>query len=1436
MRQTPLPGQHLLRFCGDALTVDLRLETECEGRAFLRTNIGHAKTERAETIAEVQQRRSRLGWAWYDLPMQRIDARTFRITLALTEVGHFEGKAFFLPADSDTPHWPEGPNTVVNVEPASYCCGNSIYNAFVRQFGVNKATRQLPGETAGIVSQLDRRNYTVIPPSGTFRDLKAELDLIIDRLGCRIIQLLPIHPIPSVYARMGRYGSPYAALDFTGIDPSLAEFDRKATPLNQFLELVDAIHGKGAKLFLDIAINHCGWGAKLHETHPEWLLRDKDGSIHSPGAWGVTWEDLTELDHSRRDLWQYLGDMFITWCERGVDGFRCDAGYMIPLSAWAYIVARVRQQFPDAVFLLEGLGGAVEVTEQLLNEGNFNWAYSELFQNYSREQIEDYLPRASAISESRGVMVHFAETHDNPRLAGRSPAYARMRTALAALCSSCGAFGFANGVEWYATEKIDVHDACSLNWGASENQVDHIARLNALLITHEAFRPTARTRQVQTGPGNSLAVLRTPVEGAQLIALINLSDTTVEPVAWPRDLFAGVSTFTDLLSEESIRPDRAESLARLTLAPAQVLCLSGNPRDLAALQTTLDAPGEPPSPVTVQRWRAVALSLLRHLGHSADVTGLDIAGLAAELAENPALFCRRHRTGPAVPRLVHWQWPRDTRREVMLPPDQVLLLSAEVPFRVQVRDDNRVLRQKDAMVRPDGSMAVLLFGFESPTDTAKRLFLRVAAFERGDVASRTDSTLLLLPSDPPRFQPRVDHEVLLQDRGTVLDTNGRGGMLHAGTVFADLQSKYDALLAANLDPSVPVDRHIMLARCRGWIVFQAYSAEIDLRCLQHCLVLTRGVRWNFRVPTGLGTSIELQVTAAMIPGENAVEFTVERPSGADESLCLPDDSAVQLIVRPDLEDRNYHHVTKAYTGPENDWPDSIDVEAHGFTFRPVPGRAFAMTTSTGSFTKEPEWQYCVHHPLEEERGMDFLSDLFSPGFFAASLRGNERVTFTAHAAGDRSALRPNTAARRVKAQELTDSDCTLEQTLHRALTHYVVKRDEGKTVIAGYPWFLDWGRDTLICARGLIAAGFIDEVEEILCQFAAFEDRGTLPNMIRGADARDRDTSDAPLWLFVACRDLMNARGHHALLERKVGGRTVADVLVSIAKHYVRGTPNGIKVDDETGLVFSPSHFTWMDTNYPAGTPREGYPVEVQALWHAALELLGDVTADEHWGQEARRVRHSLLKYFWRGDAGYFADCLHCTPGGSAADADADDALRPNQLLCITLQAVREKDSCRRVLESCAELLVPGAIRSLADRRLSAPLTIKHDGILLNDPRRPYRGTYQGDEDTHRKPAYHNGTAWTWLFPSYPEAYYMTHGEDGVSIARSLLHSCAVLLNTGCRGHIPEITDGDFPHTPRGCDAQAWGATEFYRVLTLPGLRGAATRAADSGKNWTPLT
>ena len=371
-----------------------------------------------------------------------------------------------------------------------------------------------------------------------------------------------------------------------------------------------------------------------------------------------------------------------------------------------------------------------------------------------------------------------------------------------------------------------------------------------------------------------------------------------------------------------------------------------------------------------------------------------------------------------------------------------------------------------------------------------------------------------------------------------------------------------------------------------------------------------------------------------------------------------------------------------------------------------------------------------------------------------------------------------------------------------------MKRGRRSSVIAGYPWFLDWGRDTLIVSRGLCrCAKFRQATADILCEFASFESGGTIPNVIRGSDVGNRDTADAPLWLIVAVRDYIDAVGNKEILDADCAGRKLRKVLESIVENYRRGTPNGIVMDEESKLVFSPSHFSWMDTNYPAGTPREGYPIEIQALWYASLKFLG-------FDELAKAVRTSVEKYYFSATSVGASDCLHTSGFSQANSAVPDDHIRPNQLLALTLGAIGRKYYAT-VIDAASRLLVPGAIRTLADCDTAYRLPVELHGMLLNDPGHPYQGHYCGPEDTARKVSYHNGTAWCWPFPSYCEALYLERGESERERVLSLLMSMAGYLESEIPGQLPEVADGDAPHSAGGCPAQAWSISEFYRVWRL---------------------
>src|SRR5579862_5067910 len=295
---SPAPGERMLRFVGDRVRFSIRLPKDFPpiARALLRTTLGKAGRVRQEIIATHAGKNPMSVAFWRDVPLRREDSGEWAIELPLTDVGYYRAKAYVVD-QSGRQIWPEGADSGLSVHPSAYRTANTIYCAFARMFGPTISNRQTAVEkTEKDLAQLDERGYTVIPPSGKLRDLTRALPHIIDTLGCRILHLLPVGPTPTTFARFGRFGSPYACLDLTAIDPALVEFDKKTTGIGQFCELTRAAHRGGARVLLDMVINHTGWGSTLQENHPEWFMREESGTFASPGAWSVVWEDLVELN------------------------------------------------------------------------------------------------------------------------------------------------------------------------------------------------------------------------------------------------------------------------------------------------------------------------------------------------------------------------------------------------------------------------------------------------------------------------------------------------------------------------------------------------------------------------------------------------------------------------------------------------------------------------------------------------------------------------------------------------------------------------------------------------------------------------------------------------------------------------------------------------------------------------------------------------------------------------------------------------------------------------------------------------------------------------------------------------------------------------------------------------------------------------------------
>jgi predicted glycogen debranching enzyme len=1443
---SPAPGERILRFAGDKIRFTIRddanLAAQIGARAFLRTNLGRAAARRREIIASHAIGAAFAGESWRDVPMQR-DGDGWAIEFPLAETGYFKAKPYLLDADRRQ-YWPDGPDVGVSVHPDFARTGNTIYCAFTRLFGATKNLASARDEKLeSQLQSLDAKNFTAIPPSGTLRDLKKQLSHIVQKLGCRIIHLLPIHPTPATYARFGRFGSPYAALDLTAVDLALAEFDKRTTGVDQFCEFTRAAHALGARVFLDIVINHTGWGSVLQENSPEFFLKNPDGQFASPGAWGTTWEDLVELKQDSVALWDKIADALLIWCRRGTDGFRCDAGYKIPVVAWQYIIARVHDEFPNAIFLLEGLGGSWDATENLLTEGGMQWAYSELFQNYSGRDVAAYLDYANRQDGRVGTYVHYSETHDNDRLAAKpadatapnqktaqnkaNRAWSLLRNRLCALTSPCGGFGFTCGVEWLATEKINVHGCTGLNWDNPDNIIPELARLNGLISSHPAFFDGAKLTRLSAPDAPVYLLFRESAEGKDsVLVIVNTDVNKANSIALSlANLKLPIVDFKfDLLGQPLPGTVATKTSVTFNLKPGAVHCL-------AAAEKPVGLSGDT---YRLARARATfAVQALNAILPAEQFPGTDWNFFAEQIGKSPrdfltaasqlkggqsqaefAALIRKAAQCEIYPRVVTWTLI-DRRRVTLVPANHWLLIEDSAPFQATLRLQNHRAEIVHFTSIAAGQNHIAVFApREIPADA-------VLALERHAAASQSISAEIRFLAPEPQLLDRA-----YEPSDLTLLTNGIGGMARLCLDPGRVNSKYDCVLGANLNPNFPVDRHVFVKRMRIWVNADGFLSPLDFKYLRSFETGPPAV-WRFVANAGDGRTVEVLLRAEMLEGKNTVVFQFCRPSAYHAAgKQLPEVADVRLTVRFDIEDRNFHQETKHNGGADYHFSNNthlLDAKESGnrigFAFTPEKDRQLRVFADSGEFHPEPEWCENIPHPVEASRGQVPSGDAYSPGWFEIPLGKGACPTLAVTAELNPADFFPSASLLVAPG----DAKNSFDGRLLLAAKQFVVRRDNGRTVIAGYPWFLDWGRDSLIAARGLLAAGMVKEVEQLILTFAKFEKDGTLPNTIHGGDVSNRDTTDAELWFAVVCEELARVKGLEFYSTAVDGRRTVRDVLNSIAENYSFSTPNGIRMDSDSALIWSPAHFTWMDTNYPAGTPREGYPVEIQALWIRLLRQLQAISSpaeQKRWGELADHATASLEQLFWLEDKGWLADVLLASSRVIARDAKPSDALRSNCLFPVSLGLLKGDRARRCVIAAQKYLAVPGALRSLAPLPVTVPLPVFNSGgAVINDPVEPYWPRYEGDEDTRRKPAYHNGTAWTWTFPVFCEslARAWDFAPEAVAAAQSYLGSVERLLNQGCIGQIPEVLDGDAPHLQRGCDAQAWGVTEFLRVSKLLG-------------------
>ena len=635
-----------------------------------------------------------------------------------------------------------------------------------------------------------------------------------------------------------------------------------------------------------------------------------------------------------------------------------------------------------------------------------------------------------------------------------------------------------------------------------------------------------------------------------------------------------------------------------------------------------------------------------------------------------------------------------------------------------------------------------------------------------------------------------------------LVTNGLGGYA-SGTIDGPLRRRYHGLLIASLPG---LGRTMLLTELKETLSLAGRAdIEIDETHLEDFGLVDGLPRWRYRAGP-----VVIDKRIVMPHQRNTVHVTYRCLSGAPASLRL----------RPHVGFRGHETaVTEAVREGYQLTIRDHQLELSSAAGAPLTLR-FLLHASAARFVTEHVAIEDVRYPIEESRGYEASGALWSPGYFETGIDGDAAVTLTASSEPwERVSERtPEQAeaeelARRRELVSLAGAGAPGDEyrQLVLAADQFVIvplRRTDGdprgekaRTIIAGYHWFTDWGRDTMISLEGLaLVTGRHAEAAEILRTFAAAERDGLIPNYFPDGDTEGvYHTADATLWFFHAIARYEAHTGDTALVAE------LLPVLHRIVDAHLRGTRFGIGVDASDGLLSQGEdgyQLTWMDAKVDGWvvTPRRGKAVEINALWYNALRLMegwlaarGETSGAAGMRAHADRARASFNARFWSDDLGHLFDVVDVLDGEFAGGADP--ACRPNQLFAISLEhPVLEASRWRAVVDVVeARLLTPVGLRSLA-------------------PGHPdYKPYYFGDLRT-RDAAYHQGTVWGWLIGPAVDAWLRTHPGD-TARARGLLDGLIAHLDQGGAGSISEVFDAEPPYAPRGCIAQAWSVAEVLRCL-----------------------
>ncbi|HSZ76525.1 MAG TPA: amylo-alpha-1,6-glucosidase [Chthoniobacterales bacterium] len=635
---------------------------------------------------------------------------------------------------------------------------------------------------------------------------------------------------------------------------------------------------------------------------------------------------------------------------------------------------------------------------------------------------------------------------------------------------------------------------------------------------------------------------------------------------------------------------------------------------------------------------------------------------------------------------------------------------------------------------------------------------------------------------------------LVSDSAEWLEADGLGGFA-SGTTSGIRTRRYHALLLTATAP--PSERKTLVNGFEAWVETIHGSWFLSSQRYGPDVVYPNGMThlkgfeawpwpsWRFELDQNL--AIEQEVFVPF--GQSAVVLIWK--------LAGDPGTKVKLTVRPLLSGRDFHATHHENSAFRFD-PESSGGRVRWKPYHDVPA---VVARSNGTYHHSPTWYRNFCYAEERARGLDYLEDLASPGLFEWELQTDAAsLIFVAEDFAQIGDELPDSleTANQLRAQELQRRKA-FSSPLDAAAESYLVRRGSGMTIIAGYPWFGDWGRDTFISLRGLcLATNRLETARDILVEWAGNVSQGMLPNRFpdRGVEP-EFNSVDASLWYIIAVFEYLRAAQGKPNLDDGNVTTKLRQAIEAILSGYREGTRFGIKADED-GLLAAGQpgvQLTWMDAKVGGQvvTPRIGKPVEVQALWINALWV--GQSFSPQWKSLFAKASEAFATRFWNEARQQLYDVIDVDHRAGTADP----LFRPNQIFAVggLPLVLLPAERARQVVDAVeAALCTPIGLRSLA-------------------PGEPgYVPRYQGDV-WHRDSAYHQGTVWPWLIGPFVEAWVRVRGDspEVKALARKqFLEPLRDHLNQAGLGHLSEIADADPPHTPRGCPFQGWSMGELLRL------------------------